>query len=75
MNNNKTFKYSIPARVFMENGGNIMKATILLENNIQSYLYKVETRVENILNLDLNGFKQKIHLDMCWVIVDIILPE
>lgn len=71
----KTFKYNIPARVFMENGGNIMKATILLENNIQSYQYKVETRAENILNLDLNGFKQKIHLDMCWVIVDVIIPE
>lgn len=68
-----TFEMAIPARLFMDNGGNIMKSTILLSNDLKSLKYSVATRSENMLEIKNSNNISRTHIDMCWVICKVIV--
>jgi hypothetical protein len=66
-----TFQMPIPARIFMENGGNIIKSTILLSNDLKSLPYTVKAKNNNMLEIVNNGIEDKTHIDMCWIIANV----
>jgi len=69
----QTFNYLIPARVFMENGGNIMSQEIVTSHNLFDVKFKIETREKNTLYLNSGNEKVKSHIDFCWVIAKVLL--
>ena len=70
----KSFKHIIPARTFEQNGGNLIKNEIVLENNIQSSKYTIITRDKNMLTImNTNSYTTKIHVDMCWAVVWVLI--
>jgi hypothetical protein len=71
----KTFKHIIPARIFEQHGGNLIKNEVVLSNDIMSPKYTIITRDKNILDImsKNSDHKTKIHLDMCWVVVNIVI--
>lgn len=72
--NMNTFKYSIPARKYIQSGGNIENAVIMTEDGIGPR-YGITEKKNNVLflsPLDSGGTTIKSHVDLCWVLVDVI---
>lgn len=70
-----TFNYPIPPRLFIKNGGNIIKCKVVLADNFLSESFTVIRREENALYLqdNINIDKEiKTHLDTCWVLAEIL---
>lgn len=65
-----TFTYPIPARKFLDSGGNIMRMPILLSNNANEVSYTIMKRENNLLYLT---FGETIHIDMCWVLAKVVI--
>lgn len=65
-----TFTYPIPARKFLDNGGNIMRMPILLSNNANAASYTIMKRENNLLYLTVG---ETIHIDMCWVLAKVVI--
>lgn len=70
-----TFNYFIPTRTFMENGGNIIQATVLTEANINAPRHSVVTRTDNSITIAplAGGDNLKTHIDLCWVMVQVLM--
>lgn len=71
----KTFKHIIPARIFEQNGGNLIKNEVVLSNDLMSSKYTILTRDKNLLTIQSKDSAHitKIHLDMCWTVVNIVI--
>lgn len=70
-----TFNYPIPPRLFIKNGGNIIKSKVVLAEDVSSEIFTVIRRDESTLYLQDNnsaGKEIKTHLDMCWVLAEIL---
>ena len=70
-----TFKYPIPCRTFLENGGNIMQSTIVTSNG-PGPGYGVSRRDGNVLfitPLDSGGEETRCHIDLCWVLANVLI--
>jgi hypothetical protein len=70
----KTFTHPISVRLFLLNGGNVMTRKIVLSNDVMSELFTIKTRDGNKLLLtNSHGDLIPIHIDMCWVLVEILI--
>lgn len=65
-----TFNYPVPARKFLNNGGNIMQMPILLSNDANAETHVIVKRENNLLYLAIG---EKIHIDMCWVLAKVVI--
>jgi hypothetical protein len=67
-----TFDYLIPARDFINNGGNIMKKQIVTSYNMFDVKYGVETFEKRTILFLKNGEKTvRTHIDLCWVVAKV----
>lgn len=73
-----SLKYPIPARLFLSQGGTIINSQITLSPAPEAKSYRVVSRetdnslVAEVLE-DGEGSSMNIHLDTCWVLVDVVI--
>lgn len=68
---NNTFQHPIPARKYMEEGGNLNTATFLFSDIEHTFVRRDGSSIY-LTNSSLTE-PQKVHIDTCWVLANVLL--
>jgi hypothetical protein len=73
---NVTFNYPVPTKLYVKNGGNIMRSIIVKHNGPNAERFKVLNKEsENVIIVESleTGEQSRCHFDMCWVLAKVLV--